>query len=396
MRIRAADTPANRHGDLGSTAIIERVQRRTPSVTVLVSGVAAVVGLAVGFGAGYAAHVPGSSRPSSISQPNLASGGQALPIRPTRPAGTRVAWDGTVSAWSSLPPKGREIYIGIDDGTIRNPADFQLLRRHSWPLTFFIPKVQLDEDVEFWKTAISTGGKLEDHTVDHPALAGHDVDFQTQEICDQADEAKLQLGRRPVLFRPPYGSYDQTTLDAAKTCGMRAVVLWDATVNSGVIRTQHGGPLEPGDIVLMHFRSTFAEDFGAVMAQVEQQGLTVGSLEKRFASNQLLNTGPPNPPPSNGSLDEENGTLPTPAYVAPTYAPTSHVSATPTARRSASASPSGHRSPTHSPTPSVAPTAAPSTIGLPTIITHSTEPPSSAPPSSSSEPPPPPTETPTP
>ncbi|HVU73157.1 MAG TPA: polysaccharide deacetylase family protein [Mycobacteriales bacterium] len=360
------------------------MQRRA----ILATTVAAVVGLGVGFGAGYAAHSPAPARTAAEAAPQLAGGGQALPIAPSRRVSPRIAWDGTVSAWSSLPPQGREIYVGIDDGTVRNPEDFQLLRRHSWPVSFFIPKVQLDEGIPFWKTAVTTGGLLEDHSVDHPALAGRSLEFQTGEICGQADEAKLQLGRRPVLFRPPYGSYDQTTLEAAKACGMRAVVMWDATVNDGVIRTQHGGPLEPGDIVLMHFRTTFAEDFGAVMQQVQQQGLTVGSLEKRFASNRLLNAGPPSPPPGNGSLNEETGALPTPAYVAPTsaYVP-------PTPRRSASASPSPRRSPSHSASRSASPT--PSTHGLPSIvITHTSEPPSEPPPSSSS--PPSPTESPSP
>ena len=367
------------------------MQRRSPTATGLVSAVAAVVGLAVGFGAGYEAHSPHSARPSSqLAAPNLAGGGQALPIGPARPSTARVPWDGTVSAWSSLPPKGREIYVGIDDGNVRYPADLQMLQQHEWPLTFFIPKVQLDEDVPFWQSAITTGGKLEDHSVNHPAMAGRSLDFQTQQICDQADEAKLQLGRRPVLFRPPYGSYDATTLEAAKTCGMRAVVLWDATVNDGVIRTQHGGPLEPGDIVLMHFRTTFAEDFGAVVREVEQQGLTVGSLEKRFASNALLNAGPPNPPPSNGSLNEETGALPSPTYAAPS----THVDASPTGRRGASASPTLRRSPSRSASPSAHPSPSPSRRGLPTLIVGPSPSPSDSP--SSSPAPPPPTASPSP
>jgi hypothetical protein len=59
---------------------------------------------------------------------------------------------------------------------------------------------------------------------------------------------------------------------------MKAVVLWTAAVNDGVVQFQVGDKLKAGDIVLMHFRHTFAADFQAFLNRAKQDGLTVVPL----------------------------------------------------------------------------------------------------------------------
>jgi hypothetical protein len=55
---------------------------------------------------------------------------------------------------------------------------------------------------------------------------------------------------------------------------MRVVVQWTAAVNNGVVQLQVGDKLRPGDIVLMHFRKTFKEDYTAFIDQARKDGLT--------------------------------------------------------------------------------------------------------------------------
>ena len=54
-----------------------------------------------------------------------------------------------------------------------------------------------------------------------------------RQICVAATADAAAFGRRPVLFRPPYGGTNAVVRRAAVGCGMRAVVLWDVTVNRG-------------------------------------------------------------------------------------------------------------------------------------------------------------------
>ncbi|GAA4253088.1 hypothetical protein GCM10022255_052450 [Dactylosporangium darangshiense] len=90
-------------------------------------------------------------------------------------------------------------------------------------------------------------------------------------------------GRRPVLFRPPFGEKDATTLKVVHDCGMKAAFFWKETTDKGIVRYQAGNTVKAGDIILMHFRPAFVDDFLAVLQAISQAGLTPARLEDYIA-----------------------------------------------------------------------------------------------------------------
>jgi peptidoglycan/xylan/chitin deacetylase (PgdA/CDA1 family) len=163
----------------------------------------------------------------------------------------------------------------MDDGAVKDPDALNLIKESGGHPVLFLNQKYVNGHEAYFKTILdSTGAVLGDHTVDHPDLSGKPYDFQHKEICDDADDLQRELGQRPTLFRAPYGIYDQTTLKAAAACGMRVAVQWTAAVNNGVVQLQVGDKLRPGDIVLMHFRKTFKEDYTAFIDQARKDGLT--------------------------------------------------------------------------------------------------------------------------
>lgn len=89
---------------------------------------------------------------------------------------------------------------------------------------------------------------------------------------------------RPRLFRPPYGTYDTTTLRAAADCGITAVVLWRAAMGPAELTFTHGPHrLLPGDIVTVDPDELsgpgLRERTTRLLRAVQGQGLTVGHLE---------------------------------------------------------------------------------------------------------------------
>jgi hypothetical protein len=63
-------------------------------------------------------------------------------------------------------------------------------------------------------------------------------------------------------------------------CGLRAAFMWKETTDKGIVRYQTPvHRIQPGDIVLMHFRPAFVDDFLAVLAAIAQSGLTPALLE---------------------------------------------------------------------------------------------------------------------
>jgi hypothetical protein len=81
------------------------------------------------------------------------------------------------------------------------------------------------------------------------------------------------------LFRPPFGDKDHTTLRVAKGCGIKAAFMWEETVDKGKVRFQEGRTVQPGDIILMHFRPAFVKDFLAALRAIKKAGLTPALLE---------------------------------------------------------------------------------------------------------------------
>ncbi len=167
------------------------------------------------------------------------------------------------------------VFLTMDDGAVQDPDALKLMQQNgTHPVLFLNQKYVKGHEAYFKQILDATGATLGDHTVDHPNLKGKPYEFQRKEICDDADDFQKSLGVRPSLFRPPFGNYDQNTLKAAAACGMRASVLWTAAVNDGVVQFQSGDKLKAGDIVLMHFRKTFKEDYTAFVERAEKDGLT--------------------------------------------------------------------------------------------------------------------------
>jgi peptidoglycan/xylan/chitin deacetylase (PgdA/CDA1 family) len=167
------------------------------------------------------------------------------------------------------------VFLTMDDGAVQDPDALKLMQQNAThPVLFLNQKYVKGHEAYFKQILDATGATLGDHTVDHPNLKGKPYEFQRKEICDDADDFQRDLGVRPSLFRPPFGNYDQNTLRAAAACGMRASVLWTAAVNDGVVQFQSGDKLKAGDIVLMHFRKTFKEDYTAFVERAKKDGLT--------------------------------------------------------------------------------------------------------------------------
>nr|WP_030472819.1 polysaccharide deacetylase family protein [Lentzea aerocolonigenes] len=184
--------------------------------------------------------------------------------------------DGMVPVVTHIPTDKPYVFITIDDGAVQHPKARELMIDAGvWPSVFLNTKYA-EGHKDYFKALPVT---VHSHTSNHPNLLGKPYEFQKHEICGNADFLAQDYGKRPTLFRPPFGNYDATTRKAAASCGFKALVNWTAAVNDGRVQFQQGDKLKPGDIVLMHFRTTFVEDFTAFLNRAKQDGLTPVPLE---------------------------------------------------------------------------------------------------------------------
>lgn len=186
----------------------------------------------------------------------------------------------------NLPTVQKVVFLGIDDGAFKQPFEINLLKRNHVKASLFLSNLFIKNEPDFFAGFIPNGSLVENHTVNHRMLSRLTYLEQKREICDEADLQQQQFGRRPVLFRPPGGDYNKNTQRAAAACGMKAVVLWISKANGGSMQYQVGTRLQPGDIVLMHFRPEFAKDFQAFLEAEKIAGLHTELLEDWLPATQ--------------------------------------------------------------------------------------------------------------
>jgi peptidoglycan/xylan/chitin deacetylase (PgdA/CDA1 family) len=204
-----------------------------------------------------------------------------LPHFPPAPrAQPVVVPTGLVAAWlPSIPTTQPVAFLTIDDGWVKDPRAVQLLRAAHIPVTLFLSINAIRDNPAYFSQLQAAGATIEAHTVTHQNLKGKPYGVQNTEVCGSANQLATLYGTRPVLFRPPYGDKDYTTLRVVHDCGMKAAFYWKETVNGGVVRYQTGHQIQAGDIVLMHFRPTFVADFMAALQAIQAAGLTPARLE---------------------------------------------------------------------------------------------------------------------
>ena len=205
-----------------------------------------------------------------------------LPQFPAAPTPVPIHLHGGASApiFYRLPTKAPVAFLTIDDGITRLPSDLSVMRAAHIPFTMFLIAPVAAQDPPFFKQLRSDGGMIEDHTLTHPILRGRSYAYQQHQICGARTELTHTFSRAPMLFRPPFGDYDATTLHVVHDCGLKAAFYWSETVRNGKVFYQTSlHRIRPGDIILMHFRSTFAADVLAALTAIHKAGLTPALLE---------------------------------------------------------------------------------------------------------------------
>lgn len=243
--------------------------------------------------------VPAPAAPSASAPPPVEHAVTA-PVTPSTPPAKGKGWTAadipafapapvarpiTLPASDSVPylsriPTDQPVaFITIDDGYLKPAEAPKLLAAAHVPVTLFLTTDAIHDDEPYFARLQSTGAVIEAHTITHTELRGRPYAFQRHEICGSADRLGHRYHRRPVLFRPPFGTKDATTLRAAHDCGLKAGFMWKETVHKGKVRYQEGHRVQRGDIILMHFRPAFVKDFFAALRAIHKAGLTPALLE---------------------------------------------------------------------------------------------------------------------
>lgn len=155
-------------------------------------------------------------------------------------------------------PTGNEVALTFDDGpgpyTQQLVATLERLHVHA---TFFAIGSQERYFSAGTVAEIDSGNAVGDHTETHPMMASLSPHDQYEQLFDQMAQIEVLGGKRPRLFRPPYGSFDTTTFGELHHLHL-LMVLWSVDTRdytlpgtAAIVQRALEGA-KPGAIVLMH------------------------------------------------------------------------------------------------------------------------------------------------
>ncbi|WP_246458835.1 polysaccharide deacetylase family protein [Streptomyces himalayensis] len=194
--------------------------------------------------------------------------------------------EGLPPVFTTVPTKDKVVFLTIDDGAEKDPALLRMMSELKIPYTAFLSDYLVKEDYGYFRKMQERGVTLNNHTLNHPYLPGLSYAEQRREICGMQDVIEKEYGTRPTVFRPPFGNYNRDTLRAAKSCGIKAVPLWNAEAFPDRMDWREWDrDLHPGDIILTHFRGredwngTMPDMIRHVMKVITAKGYAVARLE---------------------------------------------------------------------------------------------------------------------
>lgn len=163
-----------------------------------------------------------------------------------------------VTTLSQSHARKKTIALTFDDGPSKFLPDFlDILNAEKVPAVFFW-QARLLHHKRPWKRVIEEGHVIGSHTITHPNLTRLD-DHQQEKELTVSKRIIEQITKQPVrYFRPPFGQYNESTLEIASSLNL-ITVMWHVASFDWELKTEPNCIIEnvlnhvqPGSIVLLH------------------------------------------------------------------------------------------------------------------------------------------------
>jgi len=236
----------------------------------------------------------GHSHAAAAARPPAHRVARAKPVTAQAATAAVLAYTPFVSSGGT---GGRDVALTFDDGPgPYTPQVLTVLERMHVHATFFVIGEMLRYFARSAERELRDGDVIGDHTETHPFMARLSARDQANELEEQIARIELIGGPRPTLFRPPYGSFDATTMRELRRMHLLMVLWSDDTedyrqpgVAAIVSRALEGA--HPGAIILLHdaggTRTETVAALPAIIRGIRARGLRLVTIP------QLLHQDPP-------------------------------------------------------------------------------------------------------
>ncbi|WP_100371838.1 polysaccharide deacetylase family protein [Bacillus sp. FJAT-45037] len=163
-----------------------------------------------------------------------------------------------VNARQQILTEDRFVVLTFDDGPTRllEPI-LDILLSEQIPAMFFW-QTRLLHYKRPWRRVIEEGHVIGTHTITHPNLQKLSLLEQRRELMRSKELIETYTGQTVRYFRPPFGQYNDQTLDIADELGLKTI-MWDVASFDWILKAeperiiQHViEQIEDGSIILLH------------------------------------------------------------------------------------------------------------------------------------------------
>lgn len=159
----------------------------------------------------------------------------------------------------------------------------EILKKHNVKVTFFMTGGWIEKYPEDVKAIAAAGHDLGNHSENHKQMSTLSAEECKTEIMTPHEKVKKLTGKDMILFRPPYGDYNDTLIQVCRENGYYPIQ-WDvdsldwkdydaATIIRKVTEHSHLGN---GSIILCHNGAKHtAEALDEMITVLKQKGYTL-------------------------------------------------------------------------------------------------------------------------
>ncbi len=161
----------------------------------------------------------------------------------------------------SVDTDEKKVAISFDAAWGADDTDelLRILEENDVKATFFLCGYWIDDYADEVKKIAAAGHEIGNHGNNHAHGAQLSFEENVKEIDEVTKKVELVTGVKPTLFRPPFGEYNDTVLEAADSLGYYTIQ-WDVDSHDWmekgeqyeIDRVLNNKNLKNGSIVLFH------------------------------------------------------------------------------------------------------------------------------------------------
>ena len=190
-----------------------------------------------------------------------------------------VTSDGENLYYKSEAGKGVSLMFNVYQNTRNVEAIMDILDEYSAKATFFLGGCWADDNIDCVRQIAERGHEVASHGYFHKDHSKMTYEQNLAEIRPSVKLVNAILGKEITLFAPPSGAFNDSTVTAAASLGLKTSMWSRDTIDwrdgdVALITSRATKNLQTGEFVLMHPMDVTVKALPQILGYIRENGLT--------------------------------------------------------------------------------------------------------------------------